>query len=361
MRSGSRVAMGCQWHPPSRCDTLAPMLEQTVERSATPDIALANGDAAVLATLTDVHKVYGDVEALSGITAQIPCGVVGLLGPNAAGKTTLLRLLLGLEQADQGSVDVLGWPLPESSLQASGEIGYMPEDDCLFPGEQGLEQVVLAGWLSGLTKVDALQRAHRALDLVGVGEARHRDASGYSLGMRQRLRLAMAIVHGPRLVLLDEPTAGLDPAGRDELLQVISEIGQTSTSVLLSTHVLSDVEAVCDQVLMLSNGKIGYCGPMSGFRTGAQGERWRLDVLGDIAVMQQALADVGLQCWRQGNVLTVSMQRHQHAQMWEAARDNGVGVRALWPAQESIGEAFLRHLHLDDPARPKKSTLRGGG
>ena len=327
-----------------------PMVPAPSTSASVSSPRVAAGSAPVV-RLKEIRRAFGEVEALRGVDVDIAGGVIGLLGPNGAGKTTLLRLLLGLDRANTGEVEVLGWPMPESGLPASAELGYMPEDDCLFPRLTGAEQVMHAARICGLSAADARHRSHRSLDLVGIGEARHRDAAGYSLGMRQRLRLAMAIVHGPRLLLLDEPTAGLDPAGRDELLAVIGEIGATGTSVMLSTHVLSDVEAVCDQVLLLSRGQLGFSGPMARFKAGASGQQWRLDVVGDAASAAAALKAAGIGCVHEGHLLTLRLEPDQHGLMWTVARDHRFGIRGLWPVQESIGDAFLRHLRLDDPAR----------
>lgn len=329
---------------------------------AVPTVPQRPGAGAVVLTARDVHKSFGKVEALRGINASVPAGVVGLLGPNGAGKTTLLRLIIGLESADIGDVDVLGWPMPSAGLQVRAEIGYMPEDDCLFPKLNGIQQVIHAAQLCGLSRVDAFSRAHKALDMVGLGEARHRPASGFSLGMRQRLRLAMAIAHGPRLLLLDEPTAGLDPQGRDDMLGLIAEIGAAGTSVLLSTHVLADVDAVCSDVLLLSKGRIGFCGAMEKFRASTGGERWQIDVMGDPALLHDALKKAGLSVWMDAHLVGVRLDAPDHGLMWKIAADHGIAVRGLWPVEEAISDAFMRHLRLDDPARERtaSSSLSSG-
>lgn len=216
--------------------------------------------ATPVASLQGVSRTFGDVQALRGVDVQFGRGVTGVLGPNGAGKSTMFRLILGIDRADSGTVEVLGLRMPEASLQALARVGYMPEDDSLFPELTGLEQVVHAARLSGLQKADAISRAHRALDLCGLTDARYRKAEGFSLGRRQRLRLAMAVVHGPELLLLDEPTAGLDPDGRAQLLALIAEIASQGVAVLLSTHVLSDVEAICQQVVVVSSGTVGFGG-----------------------------------------------------------------------------------------------------
>lgn len=345
--------------------------------------------------LRGVCKDFEDVQALRGLDLDLPGGVVGVLGPNGAGKSTLFRVLLGLEAVDAGAAEVLGWPLPDSALRARAEIGYMPEDDCLFPDLRGGEQVVHAARLCGLNRIDAFARAHETLDLVGLSDARYRAVSGYSLGMRQRLRLAMALVHGPRLLLLDEPTAGLDPAGRAEMLSLIAEVGRAGIAILLSTHVLGDVEAVCDHVVLLSRGRAGFNGPMSRFRTGAgralasevaehfgqtldedpgDGEPgavdavppgsevvlWAVEVTGESAPFVAALGARGVPARDLGLAVQVELSNQRLELLWEAASEVGLGVRRLEPQQEGMAEAFVRHLRLDDPTRRQAGT-RGNG
>ncbi len=321
-----------------------------------------------MAVLDGVHKAFAESTALRGITVAIPAGVVGLLGPNGAGKSTLFRLLLGLDNADTGTVEVLGWPMPESAMEARAEIGFMPEDDSLFPGLNGIEQVVHAARLCGLNHTDAFARAHEMLDLVGLSEARYRAASGFSLGMRQRLRLAMALAHGPRLVFLDEPTAGLDPPGRAEMLALIAEVGRAGTSVLLSTHVLGDVEEVCDHVVLLSRGQTGFVGPMSRFRAGsghravrpsgvpgvppaATGAHHVVDLVGDVAAVAAALRAAQVPVDIDGDRIRIQLTEGDPTPLWRAAADAGAGIRNFRLEQEGMAEAFVRHLRLDDPTR----------
>lgn len=303
-----------------------------------------------VASLRGVAKTFGDVQALTAVDLDLPAGLVGVLGPNGAGKSTLFRLLLGLDRADQGTVQVLGQPMPEQTLEVLARVGYMPEDDSLFPGLHGLDQVVHAAQLSGLSPVDARSRAHQALDLCGLSDARYRMAAGFSLGMRQRLRLAMAVVHGPELLILDEPTAGLDPDGRAQMLDLIKEIAAQGVSVLLSTHVLPDVETVCDHVVLLSRGQISYAGSLHAFRAGS-GSRWRIRVVGDPAPLQHNLAAAQYACEVEGRDVLVTASTDQVGDLWRICAETGVGVRRFGPAEEDLGTAFVRHLRIDDPLR----------
>jgi len=169
----------------------------------------------MLFRLDNIVKNYGPVRALRGLSVTIPRGAIGLLGPNGSGKTTMIRTLLGLIPIDAGTGQVLGMNIRSQRLDIRQAVGFVPEDECLFPAMPGVEFVAYAGQLSGMARKDAMQRAHEVLDYVGLGEARYRQVESYSSGMKQRLKLASAIVHDPRLLILDEPTNGMDPAGRE--------------------------------------------------------------------------------------------------------------------------------------------------
>jgi len=303
-----------------------------------------------VAVLRIVSKTYGEVQALRDVELALPRGAVGLLGPNGAGKSTLFRLLLGLEPPDAGTVDVLGRAMPDHSLDVLARVGYMPEDDSLFPGLHGLDQVVHAAQLCGLSPTDARSRAHRALDLCGLADARYRMGAAYSLGMRQRLRLAMAVVHGPDLLILDEPTAGLDPEGRKQMLGLIREIADQGVAVVLSTHVLPDVEAVCDHVVLLSRGQIGYIGSVDGFRQGL-GSRWKVRVVGDAGALAAVCRAAGFDSEVEGRSVVVAAPADAGGRLWQLCVEAGVGVRAFGTVEEDMGAAFVRHLRIDDPLR----------
>src|SRR5947209_1110042 len=211
----------------------------------------------MLFALHDVTKTYGKITALRQLTVSVPAGAVGLLGPNGAGKTTLIRTLLGLITVDSGGGQVLGMDVHARRYEIRQAVGFAPEDECLFPGVAGIEFVAYAGELCGMSRSDAMQRAHEVLNYVGLGEARYRPAESYSTGMKQRLKLAAAIVHDPRLLILDEPTNGMDPRGRLEILDLARDLAHNKgMSLLFSSHLLPDVESVCDHVLVISRGTL---------------------------------------------------------------------------------------------------------
>jgi ABC-2 type transport system ATP-binding protein len=213
-----------------------------------------------LLRLDRLTKRYPGVIALDGLTLVVPRGLVGLVGANGAGKTTMFRLLLGLAHPTEGSVEVCGKDVATDPIGVRSRLGYMPEHDCLPLDQTAADVVSTFGELSGLPPRAARQRASDILDLVGLDEARFRPIGSFSTGMRQRTKLAQALVGDPELILLDEPTAGLDPLGREEMLALVARLGTFGISVLMATHLLDDVQQVCDHVVMIDGGRLVVSG-----------------------------------------------------------------------------------------------------
>jgi ABC-2 type transport system ATP-binding protein len=208
-------------------------------------------------TTASLTKRYGSVTALEGLTLDVPSGVVGLVGANGAGKSTLIKILLGLLPPTSGSCQVLGLDTATEGLAIRRRVGYMPEHDCLPPDSSATEFVVHMGRMSGLPATAARERAADTLRHVGLYEERYRPVGGYSTGMRQRVKLAQALVHDPALVFLDEPTNGLDPAGRDEMLGLIRRIGtEFGISLLVTSHLLGELERISDHVIVIDGGRL---------------------------------------------------------------------------------------------------------
>ncbi len=224
---------------------------------------------------------YGKNVAINNVSAIFPPGAVGLLGPNGAGKSTLLKSLMGFLVPEKGSMKVLGLDVASSPLEIRERIGYMPESDSHIPGMNAVSFVAYCGQLSGLPAVDAMQRAHEVLYYVGLGEARYRNLETYSTGMKQRIKLAQAIVHDPDLLFLDEPTNGMDPKGRDEMLELIHDLGHNkNVNLILSSHLLPDVEFTCDHVVVMDKGTVATYGPINALK-GQQGRVYEMRVKGD--------------------------------------------------------------------------------
>ncbi len=204
----------------------------------------------------------GGNTALHGLDVEVPRGSVGLVGANGAGKTTLFRLMLGLMFPTSGTIEVAGLSVAADPIGIRSRLGYMPEHDCLPPDQSAADLVATFGELAGLPARAARQRASDVLDLVGLDEARFRPIGGFSTGMRQRTKLAQALVADPELLLLDEPTAGLDPMGREEMLALVERLAGFGISVLFATHLLDDVQRVCDHVVMIDGGRLVLSGPI---------------------------------------------------------------------------------------------------
>jgi ABC-2 type transport system ATP-binding protein len=213
-----------------------------------------------LLRIEGLTKRYGGTTALDDLSIEVPRGRVGLVGANGAGKTTTFRLLLGLAHPTEGRIEVCGLDVARDPIGVRARLGYMPEHDCLPLDQTAADVVATFGELSGLPARAARQRASDILDLVGLDEARFRSIGEFSTGMRQRTKLAQAIVSDPELVLLDEPTSGLDPAGRDDMLALVARLGSFGISVLMATHLLDDVQKVCDYVVMIDAGRLVVAG-----------------------------------------------------------------------------------------------------
>ena len=298
-----------------------------------------------LLELDGVEKRYGELRALKNVTIELAPGRIGLLGPNGAGKSTLLKTLLGLVEHDHGSVKVLGLDVRRDPFGVRALIGYMPEGDSVMPELSALEYTTFAGELCGLPGSEAKGRAHQVLHYVGLGEARYRKLGSFSTGMKQRARLAQALVGDPKLLLLDEPTSGLDPRGRDEMLSLIVDIPRrTGASVILSTHILPDVEKTCDQVLVLAGGEILYAGDLAPLVAAEEGV-FEARVKGDPATLKEALERARCVVTQTGTTLEVRVPKgHDAALVLRVANEARQQVRHLAPLVQTLERAFLRTL-----------------
>jgi ABC-2 type transport system ATP-binding protein len=299
----------------------------------------------MLFELQGVTKTYGKIRALNALDVAMPEGAIGLLGPNGAGKTTMIRTLLGLIRVDSGEGTVMGLDIRGQRLAVRQVAGFAPEDECLFPGLAGVDFVSYAGELAGMRRTDAMQRAHEVLDYVGLGEARYRKVDSYSTGMKQRLKIASAIVHDPKLLILDEPTNGMDPAGREEVLELARDLARNKgMSLLFSSHLLPDVEAVCDRVMVLGSGRLLAQGLIAEMKA-AHSSQVVLRAKGDQAPLMHALAAAGLAAEPLDDEILVTMADGQTARsIWEVVGRSGEQVRSLRPRRSTLEDVFLQAI-----------------
>jgi ABC-2 type transport system ATP-binding protein len=283
---------------------------------------------------------------LKDLTASLSGRAIGLLGPNGAGKTTLLRTLLGFFRPASGTARVLGLSLADDAKELRAHVGYMPENDAFVAGMTAVHFVRLMAELSGLPAEPALERAHEALFYVGLGEARYRKVGTFSTGMKQMVKLAQALVHGPRLLMLDEPTNGLDPPARKRMLELVRDLRDRGTSrILLSSHLLGDVETVCDEVLILKAGRIADSCDLEAERR-ANRSFVEVDLEAPSADFESALVDLGCEVasLEPGRLKLVMPDRVAARDLWIAADRAGVGIRRLDLKRDSLQDIFLRAM-----------------
>jgi ABC-2 type transport system ATP-binding protein len=297
--------------------------------------------AGPLLRIDGLTKRYPGVTALDGLTIELPRGLVGLVGANGAGKTTMFRLLLGISKPTEGSIEVCGIDVATDPIGVRARLGYMPEHDCLPLDQTAADVVATFGELSGLPARAARQRASDILDLVGLDEARFRPIGGFSTGMRQRAKLAQALVGDPELVLLDEPTAGLDPLGREEMLALVSRLGTFGISVMMATHLLDDVQQVCDHVVMIDAGRLVVSGGTNSLleRTGVV----TVDVGRRSDELVAGLATVGLAAVADDGLVEVTVEGDQQLDLLrDVIAEHGLPLYRLSTRLTSLDEVFLR-------------------
>ena len=300
-----------------------------------------------LIELDRLAKRYGAITALDHVTAVVDGNIIGLLGPNGAGKSTLLKALLGLIPYD-GRARVLGLDCAAQGAEIRDRVGYMPEQEVFLAGMSAVELCTYAGELSGLPRNEAMQRAHAALYYAGLEEKRYQPIESYSTGMKQRVKLAQALVHDPEILFLDEPTNGLDPRSREDILDLIVDLPvRRNCAIVLSTHLLPDVERVCDHAVIMHRGALRFSGTIDELR-GARGRDSELyvEVKADAPRLAEALILAGAACRVMSPMaLVVDLPADATSQLvFQTARAAGLQVRELGVRRESVEAAFLRVL-----------------
>ena len=308
-----------------------------------------------LIRLENLKRFYGAHLAFEADEVVLPPGVIGLLGPNGAGKSTLLNMLMGLLAPSSGRAWMLGFDAARESRRARSRVGYMPENDSFVAGLSVLQFVSLAGELHGQRPVDARRRAHEVLSLLGLEEARYRLIEEQPTGIRQRAKLAQALINNPDLVILDEPTNGLDPAGRSAMLELISRLHrEQGKSILLSSHLLGDVERVCDSVVILDKGKVLAHGEVAALAS-SRANSYRLQVSGSAEVCGRLLRERGVRLEalpsKAGaatrDFIAILPEGAGTKLLFEAFAAGGEGepgclLSGLWPHEENLETVFER-------------------
>jgi ABC-2 type transport system ATP-binding protein len=294
--------------------------------------------------INNLAVAYGETFALKDITFNLSEGATGLLGPNGAGKTTLIKTLLGFLKPNQGEASVLGMDVQKQGRDIRQKVGYMPEDDCLIPGMNGVDFVSYFGQLCGLAKEDAIQRAHEVLFYVGLGEARYRTVETYSVGMRQRIKLAQAFINDPQLLLLDEPTNGMDPPGRAEMLELIKDISsKKGISLILSSHLLPDVEYTCKEVVVIHQGNLMAQGNIQQLK-GEHQKLYEVRIKGDMEKFGKELEKAGCK-WKvddEGMIKVFLKQKDDTNILFQAALRSDAQIRHMISSKHTLEDVFMK-------------------
>jgi len=296
----------------------------------------------------DIHFSYGKVKALEGVSLDLSHGAIGLLGPNGAGKSTLIRILLGFLSPDRGEGRVLGYDIKNEQSLIRRYVGYMPEDDCFIPGLDAVSFTSYLGELSGMPRQEAMKRAHEVLFYVGLEESRYRRVETYSGGMKQRLKLAQAIVHDPKLIFLDEPTSGLDPQGRKEILELILDISsKKDIQVLISSHILPDIELTCSYVVILDKGILVAQGDISELKEIR--DLYEIKVKGETEGFLHRLRDIDCRVEEtEDGILKVYMPPgHNRQEIFRIAAEEKIQLRHFVKSQTSLEDLFAKAVGVD--------------
>ncbi len=299
--------------------------------------------------LKDIRFNYGKITALDGVDLALGEGACGLLGPNGAGKSTLLRILLGFLSPERGEGRVLGYDIKKEQFLIRRSVGNMPEDDCLIAGMDAVTFTAYFGEMSGMPRQEAMKRAHDVLFYVGLGESRYRLLETYSGGMKQRLKLAQALVHDPKLLFLDEPTSNLDPQGRNEILDLIKDISsKKDIQVLISSHILPDIERTCSHVVILNKGKVAAQGDIEALKE-IQYSLYEIKTKGENIGFLKALRDKGCRVEEtEDQIMKVYMppnlSRHE---VFQAALQENIQIRYFVKSRTSLEDLFAKTVGVD--------------
>jgi len=290
---------------------------------------------------------FGRITALESFSVKIPEDVVGLLGPNGAGKSTFIKVILGLLKPEEGRIYLTDHKKPGNLIELRDLIGYMPEHDCLIESMNAFDLVSYMGQISGMMPKDAIRRSHEVLDFVGLGETRYRQISSYSTGMKQRVKLAQAIVHDPEILFLDEPTNGMDPFGKREMLSLISDIGKTGKTVVVCSHLLHEVEQICNYVVILNQGRLLKTGSMKEVLSGEKG-RYHLELRGknkDLEEISDILSkkyEIVSTDFIIGRLIVIIKNIDSSLKLFNLLKKHNVQIRSFKPDKLTLEDVFIQ-------------------
>lgn len=296
----------------------------------------------------DIYFSYGKIMALDGVSLDLNQGAIGLLGPNGAGKSTLIRIMLGFLSSNSGEGRILDYDIKTQQAEIRRYVGYMPEDDCFIPELDAVSFTSYLGELSGMPRQEAMKRAHEVLYYVGLEESRYRKVETYSGGMKQRLKLAQALVHDPRLMFLDEPTSSLDPQGRTEILELIMDISsKKDIQVLISSHILPDIELTCSYVVILNKGKVAAEGDISKLKEIR--DLYEIRVKGEVQGFLDRLKEMKCRVeeTEDGILKVYTPSGYDRQEFFRIAAEKNVQLRHFVKSQSSLEDLFADAVGVD--------------
>ncbi len=318
--------------------------ESRTDSLTSSDLSDHAGYSIVANHLTKIYQ--GNVIGLADLTVSLPFGSVGLLGPNGSGKSTFIKLLLGLIKPTEGDAWVLGKNIRTDSMAIRYDVGYVPENDSLQDNLNAVEVCKLFGIASGLSSSDAIQRAHEVLDYVGLDEARYRLVKTYSTGMKQRVKLAQALVHDPPLLLIDEPTNGLDPKGREDMIRLLIELRNAGKTLVVSSHILPDIEEICEYVMILHNGKLVTSDSLTHILNETS-SRWIVNSSENkqfVNILEEN--EIPVLHWSSEQIL-VNLEQTDPQRIIALAAKNNIGLQRLVRPRKTLEQFFLAALNIE--------------
>jgi ABC-2 type transport system ATP-binding protein len=296
--------------------------------------------------LDDLEVRLGGRVVLDGLRGSLQGRAIGLLGPNGSGKSTLINTLLGFHPASRGTARVFGHDIRKHSSEIRAVVGYMPENDSFISDMTGIRFVRYMAELAGVPPEQALERAHEAFFYVGLGEARYRKLGTYSMGMKQLAKLAQAIAHGPKFLILDEPTNGMDPMARQRMIQLVREVSDAGNiTLLVSSHLLRDVEETCDEVLILKAGRIAAICNLEEERRSNR-KFLEMETVGSIEAFVESMREMGCECatYSNGRIKVVMPENVEIRDMYAVAARRSVQIRRMNHRRDSLEDIFLNAM-----------------